>query len=173
MAGCVAVDERAVRDDSTDERGLNLELLSPLDAIRRLIEFTFDYEEAHTDFIRLVAIENTNRGRYIRESEVIHDVNIPIISKIAEIIERGLADGSFRRDILAEDLHFLISSFCFFRVSNQYTLKAIFRRDLFDPEVRAVHKQMLVDAVIGLLTMSSTATAEVPAAQRGEGRKFR
>lgn len=147
-----AVLERAYSCIRAAERGLNLDRLPPRDAIQRLVEFTFDYEEANVDFIRLVAIENTHRGEHIAKSAVIKDLNIPIIDELKSILERGQRDGVFRTDIDPLDLHYLISSFCFFRVSNQYTLKAIFRRDMFDLSVRAAHRQMLVDAVLGFLT---------------------
>jgi AcrR family transcriptional regulator len=147
-----AVLERAYSCIRAAERGLNLERLAPVDAIKRLVEFTFDYEEANVDFIRLVAIENTHRGEHIIKSKMIKDLNIPVIDELNSILERGQKDGVFRRDVEPLDLHYLISSFCFFRVSNQYTLRAIFKRDTFDPEVRIVHKQMLVDAVLGFLT---------------------
>jgi len=38
--------------------------------------------------------------------------------------------GSFRRGLDPLDVHLLISSFRFYRVSNRYTLRAIFGRDL-------------------------------------------
>lgn len=147
-----AVLERAYSCIRAAERGLNLDRLPPVEAIRRLVEFTFDYEEANVDFIRLVAIENTHRGEHIIKSKMITDLNIPIIDELKSILERGQIEGIFRADVESIDLHLLISSFCFFRVSNQHTLHAIFKRDLFAPEVRAVHKQMLVDAVLGFLT---------------------
>jgi AcrR family transcriptional regulator len=147
-----AVLERAYSCIRAAERGLNLDRLAPIEAIRRLVEFTFDYEEANIDFIRLVTIENIHRGEHIEKSEMIKDLNIPIIDELKSIVDRGQKDGVFRNDIDSLDLHYLISSFCFFRVSNQYTLRAIFKRDMLDPEVRITHKQMLVDAVLGFLT---------------------
>lgn len=147
-----AVLERAYRCIRAAERGLNLERLQPIDAVRRLVEFTFDYEEANVDFIRLVAIENTHRGEHIEKLENIKELNIPIIDELKDIISRGQAAGLFRMDADPIDVHYLISSFCFFRVSNRYTLNALFRRDTFDSQVRTVHQQMLVDAILGYLT---------------------
>jgi hypothetical protein len=57
----------------------------------------------------------------------------------------------FRAEVEPVDLHMLISSFCFFRVSNRYTFSAIFRQDLSAPDIRDKHKQMLGDAVIRYL----------------------
>ena len=37
------------------------------------------------------------------------------------ILARGRRAGVFRADVTAIDLHFMISAFCFFRVSNRHT----------------------------------------------------
>jgi AcrR family transcriptional regulator len=91
-----AVLERAYSCIRAAERGLNLDRMTPVEAIRRLVEFTFDYEEANVDFIRLVAIENTHRGSHIEKSNIIKELNIPIINELKSILERGQKDGVFR-----------------------------------------------------------------------------
>jgi TetR/AcrR family transcriptional regulator len=67
-------------------------------------------------------------------------------------LERGVAEGEFRRDIDVFDVHMLISSFCFFRINNQYTFEANFGRNLVDPERRAMYRQMIGDVVVQYLT---------------------
>jgi AcrR family transcriptional regulator len=147
----VAVLEKAYGDIRAIEGDLHLEDLDPEQAIRRLAEFTFDYQEANPDFIRLVSIENIHHAEHIAESESIRNLNIAIIETIAVILERGKQQGLFRAEVEPVDLHMLISSFCFFRVSNRYTFGAIFRQDLSAPDIRDKHKRMLGDAVIRYL----------------------
>ncbi len=147
----LAVLEEAYADIRRVEQGLHLDLLPPVEAIRRLIEFTFDYEDAHPDFIRLVSIENIHHAKYIAQSKTIQDVNSAVITTLTAVLDRGKSEGVFRRAIDAVDVHMLISAVCFFRVSNRHTFGALFSRDLSDPTLRARHKQMLVDAVLHLL----------------------
>ena len=45
----------------------------------------------------------------------------------------------------------MISSFCFFRVSNRFTFGVLFARDLSDPAAREQHKRILTDAVLNML----------------------
>ena len=45
----------------------------------------------------------------------------------------------------------LISSFCFFRVSNRHTFGAIFQQDFSEPGYLEKHKQMIGDAVLSWL----------------------
>ncbi|MGI4943118.1 MAG: TetR/AcrR family transcriptional regulator [Janthinobacterium lividum] len=148
----LAVLEAAYADIRRVEQGLGLDRLPPLEAIRRLIESTFDYEEAHPEFIRLVSIENIHNGKHIAASQTIQAVNSPVIATLAQVLDRGKREGVFRLDAEPTDVHMLISAVCFFRVSNRHSFGVLFDCDLLDPAVRARHRAMLVDAVLHLLT---------------------
>ncbi|GGD26180.1 TetR family transcriptional regulator [Aureimonas glaciei] len=133
------------------EDELRLAELDPVEAMRRLIDFTFDYDEAHPEFIRLVTIENIHRAEHMRQSTTLSRLNVSVIATIETILQRGKDSGIFRRTVDPIDLHMLISSFCFFRVSNQHTFGTIFGHDLADPTTRARQKALLQDAVVALL----------------------
>ena len=124
---------------------------SPADALQRLIELTFDYQEAHPEFVRLVNTENVNFGRYIEQSQAIRTLNVSIIDVLASILQRGQEQGLFRSDLDPVDVHMLISAFCFFRVSNQYTFGIVFQKDLSSPELRQRHRMMISEVVLGWL----------------------
>ena len=51
----------------------------------------------------------------------------------------------------------MISSFCFFRVSNRHTFGALFGRDLVAPDQREHYRTMLGDMVIAYLTADRSA----------------
>src|ERR1051326_6184724 len=58
----VAVIERAYAGIREIEANLKLDHLDPEQALRTLVGFTFDYQNAHEGFIRLVMVENIHRG---------------------------------------------------------------------------------------------------------------
>ena len=147
----LAVLEEAYREIREAESTLELSRLPPVQAMTRLIEATFDCQERHPGFIRLVSIENIHHGRYLRQSESIRGLNVAVIEAMRGIIARGQSEGVFRTQYEVVDLHMLISAICFFRVANRYTFGTLFALDLSEPEVQARHKKMLVDAVLGLL----------------------
>ncbi len=147
----IAVLERAYRGIRRVEDELHLDDLDPETALRRLIESTFDYDQANPDFIRLVSIENIHRAENMQQSASIRALNISIIDTIARIVERGAALGIFRTGVDPVDLHMLISAFCFFHVSNRYTFGMIFRRDLSDAELKQRHRRMICDSVVSYL----------------------
>src|SRR5690606_23662616 len=72
--------ENAYRLVREGEAELDTADLPPIDALRRLIEFTFDHHHQHEDFIRMVMIENIHRGEFLQRSDEIRDLNVAAIS---------------------------------------------------------------------------------------------
>jgi len=125
----------------------NLDSLEPMAALRRLVEFTFDHHFSHESYIRLVISENMNRGQFLAQSTSIQQLNVPAISAIQKLYERGLASGVFRPGLDPIDIHASISALTFFNVSNRHTFGLIFKRDLRDPVVAAQRRASIVDMV--------------------------
>ena len=147
----VAVLERAYAEIRAAEQTIDVDHLAPTDAIRRLAELTFDHQESHPDFSRLVAIENIHRAEHIAGREDFAGQNSPAIELIERILERGYRHAAFRREVDALDLHMMISSFCVFRMANRHTFGAIFGRDIAGPELRDRYRAMLGDMVVDYL----------------------
>ncbi|EWY36455.1 TetR family transcriptional regulator [Skermanella stibiiresistens SB22] len=150
----VAVLEKAYGDIRAIEASLHLEDLDPERAIRKLVEFTVDYNENNPDFVRLVSIENIHRAEHMAASKSIQNLNVAIIQIIEGIVRRGQVQGIFRDGIDPVDLHMLISAFCFFRVSNRHTFGAIFGQDFSDPAYLEKHKRIIGDSVLAWLKRS-------------------
>jgi AcrR family transcriptional regulator len=148
-----AVLERAYAGIREREQELDVEGLDPVAAIRRLAELTFVHHESHPDFIRLVMIENIHRAEHMTDS--LANLNTPAIEIIGRILDRGRAEGVFKRDVDAVDVHMMISAFCVFRVANQHTFGTIFGRDLMAPELREHYRAMLGDMVVDYLRASA------------------
>jgi AcrR family transcriptional regulator len=131
---------------------MDVDHLDPVSAVRTLAQLTFDHQESHPDFVSLVAVENIHHGEFIAKSAAIAALNSPVVSVIASILERGYASGAFKRRAEAIDIHLMISSFCFFRMSNRYSFGAIFGVDLLDAARREHYRQMAGDMVVSYLT---------------------
>ncbi|WP_062218675.1 TetR family transcriptional regulator [Aureimonas sp. D3] len=147
----LAVLEKAYGEVRALEAELDLAGLDPESALRALIDRTFENDDAHGDFIRLVTIENIHRAEHIVDVPAIRQINERVTGMLGAILERGRAAGLFRADLDPIDVHLMISAFCFFRVSNQHTFGAIFDVNLSEPTRRARHKGMIADAVLGAL----------------------
>src|SRR5262245_30398126 len=126
----IAVLEAAYRRIREIEAALNLAQERPEQALRTLIAFTFDYQNAHPEFVRLVMSENILGGAYLSRSKTIQKLNATAIDTLRELLARGQRDGAFRRDIDPVDLHMSISALCIFNVANRATFSTIFKRDM-------------------------------------------
>ncbi|MCY1187872.1 hypothetical protein D9M73_289060 [compost metagenome] len=71
-----------------------------------------------------------------------------MLHSLDEVLRRGEAEGLFRSGLDPLDVHLLISSFCFYRVSNRHTFGEIFQTDLSDEATKQRHKQMICEAVL-------------------------
>ena len=148
----ISVLEQEYANIRSEEARLQLELLEPEAAVRRLTEFTFDYDHAHPTFVRLVAIENIHHAKHLAKSTKIRDVNTSIVDTLERILARGRKAKTFRADVRAVDLHMLMSALCFFQVSNLYTFGTIFHRNFLSPAVRKAHKKLVADFIVHVLT---------------------
>lgn len=144
----ITVLEEAYRRIRSIESELDLEHLPPVEALERLVAFTFDYQNANPDFVRLVMNENIHNGEYIAQSKAIQKLNIPAIEALRRICARGRADGVFRKDIDPIDLHMSISALCFFNVANRPTFSTIFKRDMASPAALAARRRIAVDTIL-------------------------
>jgi AcrR family transcriptional regulator len=150
----VAALENAYRLVREGEAKLDTEGLPPVEALRRLVEFTFDHHQSHEEFIRMVMIENIHHGEYLDRSKVIRDLNARAIDHIAAIYSRGVAEGVFREGLDPLELHWQVSALCFFNVSNRATFSKIFGRDLGAGENLKALRGNVVDMVLRFVTRS-------------------
>lgn len=154
----IAVLEKAYSEVRAVEQKVDVTHLAPVEAIRTLAELTFDHHDAHRDFIKLVAIENIHQAEHIRKSEVLANLGTPVLDLIERILAAGKASGDFVTEADAVDVHIMISSFCFFRVSNAHTFGALFGRDMTAPEYRAKLRTMIGEMVVAYLRGAGTKT---------------
>jgi len=147
----IAVLEKVYGEIRDIEQSLHLEGLPPLEALKALTGFTFDYHQNHPDFCRLVSIENIHHASHLADSAIIRQRNRSVIEVIEGILQRGIAEQVFHRQADAIDLHMLISSMCFYRVSNRHTFASLFGRDLAQPEHASRHRQIIIDTVLAYL----------------------
>ena len=146
-----AVLEKVYGDIRALEQGLHVSELDPVEGMRKLVEFTFDYHDRHRDFVRLITIENIHGAKYVEQLKTFKNRNASAIETIEDLLARGVASGQFRSDVDAIDLHLLISSMCFHRIGNRHTFGTAFGRDPSHPRLRARHRAMIVDAVMRFL----------------------
>src|SRR5688500_14684811 len=84
----IAVLEEAYRKIRGVEATLDLAHQPPEEALRALVGFTFDYQNAHPEFVRLVMNENILNGAYVARSKDIKRIYSAVINAMHALLER-------------------------------------------------------------------------------------
>ena len=144
----IAVLEQAYARIRQIEAALDLAHVEPETALRTMVGFTFDYQNANEAFIRLVMVENIHHGVHLARSGAIEGLNSPVIAILHDLCQRGQQEGLFRNDIDEVDLHMSISALCFFNVANRATFSRIFNRAMGTPEALARRREIVIDTIM-------------------------
>ncbi len=147
----LAVLEASYADIRSAERALDLEHRDPREAVKRLVDFTWQYYLEHPEFMTLLNSENLHKGRHVRNSRRLREMHSPLVGTLRAILRRGERQGLFRRGVDPVQLYISIAGEGYFYLSNRYTLSRIFDRDLMAPRAlsgRARHiSHMILNAL--------------------------
>lgn len=133
------------------EHAIEVEHLDPPTAIATLVNLKIDYYIANPHFIAFLNMENLYKARHLKRSKRLREFKTPLTQVISRILERGEAQGIFRKGIDPVDLYISICALGFMYFSNQYTLGAIFERDLMTEESIRKRRETIVDQVLSYL----------------------
>ena len=145
--------EHVYTDIRKAEQDLQLNSLEPLEAIQRLVEFTFDHMSNHPDFVRLAGAENTEGGQYIKEIPALANAADNLIETIDQILDKGKAKGTLRKDIDAFQLYISILSLSYLHLSNQHTLSVTYGRSLTDKKWLATRRTHVSDMIMAYVKL--------------------
>lgn len=145
----MAVLHDAYEEIRRGERELRLDKVDPVEAVDRMVRFTFRHYLANPWFPRLLAVENLQNARFLKQLHDIPALHSPLVAELRDIVARGAEEGTFRSDVDPVQLYISIAGLGYFYVSNMKTLSVIFGRDLNsfsmiqEREAQAV--QMVID----------------------------
>lgn len=139
----------AYKEIREGEQQLSLSQHHPVEAMDRLVRFTFRHFLANPWFPRLLAVENLQNARFLKQIKDIPALHSPLVAVLTDILKRGNESGVFRTDVDPMQLYISIAGLGYFYVSNMKTLSVIFGRDLSDfvliQEREAQAVQMVLD----------------------------
>ena len=146
-----AVLERAYTEMRAEEAGLALDGLEPVDAIRKLVEFKFDYSASHPALIKLLNGENMMNAEYLKRSKRLRKLHVSLVDTIGGILDAGVSNGTIRPGINPLHLYVSISGLSYFYFSNTPTLSAAFGHNLASPVERKIRRQHVVDVIMAYI----------------------
>lgn len=136
------------------EAQLDLGSLDPEAAMEKLVGFTFDHFHANPWFLRLLAVENIQRARFVKQMEELPHLHSPIVRLIRDIVQRGGESGAFRAGVDPVQLYISIAGLSYFYFSNIHTLSVIFDSPLSSQEMLAERRAHAIEVVLAYLRHS-------------------
>jgi AcrR family transcriptional regulator len=148
----LAVLEAAYARLRNREHALDLDHASPVDGIRALIGFTFDFFAANQDVLALINSENTQKGRFLRKLPNVRAMTVPLIDSIDALLKSGVQQKRFRRGVDAVQFYVSLVALSQLHILSRYTLSVIFDEDITDAEwlrKRRDHVECVLMAYLG------------------------
>jgi AcrR family transcriptional regulator len=130
----VAVLECAYGDIRESESLLDVEHVEPVQALKTLVEFTWNYYLKNPEFLALVNNENQHKAVHLRRSTVIGEIHAPFRARLAAILARGVRAGVFRHGVDADQLNLTIAAVGYYYLTNRHTNTIIYETDLMAPQ---------------------------------------
>jgi len=134
------------------EQGLRLGDFDPVEGVRRLVAFTWNYYLKHPEFLTLLNSENLHRARHLKRSRQIAAMHSPLVALLKDLLERGARNGEFRNDVDPVQLYISIAALGYFYLSNRHTLSTIFERDLLSARNQSDRLKHMTELVLGYLS---------------------
>lgn len=132
------------------DHDLELDELTPTEALKQLAIKTFKNRSKLETFTRLVAGENLRRGACVQQLPDYQDINRPTLELIHKLYVRGVEAGEFKTGVDPLALLWFVLAPATFNVSNQHTFSAAWGDQLHTE----TGQQMLCDmAVRSLLSL--------------------
>ena len=130
---------------------LNRSYAVPVEGMRRFVDALYHAFLDNPEAVRLVLRENLDPAVEGEDAAQFTDVR-DITLHAERLLLAGQDAGAFRPGITAVDLLTLISSLCFFRVSNAATAQHLSRVDMESRRNVDGMRRMVIDTVLAFLT---------------------
>lgn len=144
----IAALEEIYRRFCEAEAKVDLDMAQPVESLKTVVLFTWNYYQKHPEFITLLNSENLHRGVHISKSMRAREYSSAAISILDQVLRSGINKGVFRADVQARDVYLTIASLCYFYLSNRFTLSAFLGQDLQAEDALAHWERFVTDAVL-------------------------
>lgn len=148
-----AVIEDAYSDIRVSEQMLSLDKLAPIEALRKLVEFTWQYYLDHPEFITLVNSENLHQARHIAGNRQLRKLQKAYVDIVAGVLERGEKQGVFRTGIDVVQLCITIAAIGFYYLNNHHTSQVLFGFNFMSKSALTARLKFNMETVLRLVVV--------------------
>lgn len=147
----IAVLEAAYSTLRKQQDALGLNVIPPVDAIRKLVADLFNYWRNSRAFIGFLTSENFHKAKHIKKSKFAPNAYHKLIESLSGVLKTGAEQGVFRSGVDPIDLYISISGLSYQYFSNLYTLSFVLGKDLTSDEALSSRLQHTEDVILGYL----------------------
>jgi AcrR family transcriptional regulator len=144
----IAVLEEMYRRFNEAETALELSSDQPVESLKAVIAFMWNFYQRNPEFITLLNDENLHRGKHISKSLRAREYSSPALQIVERVLESGARMKVFRSGVSARDVYLMIAAMNYFYISNRHTLSAFLGEKLESPEALAHWQEFVVEAVL-------------------------
>ena len=142
------------------EAALEIEKLAPVEALARLVAFTWQYYLENPEFITLVNSENLHKARHIKSSRRMTDLSRQFVGRMRDLLKRGRVMGDFRPDVDAVQLIITIAAIGYHYLTNRYTGTVVYERDLMSEDAVKERLAFNIETVMRLVCSGRALTQQ-------------
>lgn len=133
------------------DHDLELDELTPTEALKQVVIKTFKNKSQMESFTRLVAGENLRRGACVRQLPDYRDINRPTLELIKKLYARGVEAGEFKTGVDPLALLWFVLAPATFNVSNRHTFSAAWGEQLHTEAGQQMLCDMAVQSVLSIV----------------------
>ncbi|MDM0116465.1 TetR/AcrR family transcriptional regulator [Variovorax sp. J22R133] len=146
-----AVVEAAYTGIRGNEQTLGLDALPPVEALKKLVLFTWQYYLDNPEFITLVNSANLHEARHIAGNKQLRKLQKAYVESVDAILKRGAAEGVFRSGIDAVQLCITIAAIAFYYLNNRHTGAVLFGFNFTSRDALAARLKFNMDTILRLV----------------------
>jgi AcrR family transcriptional regulator len=143
--------EDTYADFRAAEASLKVEADDPVTALKRLMQFTWDYYLANPEFITLVNSENLHKARHIKTSKELRELNRIFVGRMANLLRRGEVEGKFRTGLDAVQVLIALAGLGFHYLNNRYTGEIVYGRNMMSAKALRDRGAFNIEAVLRIV----------------------
>jgi len=135
----------------TSQHEIDLDENAPVEAVRKLVQSTFDTFADNPRVVRMLTHENVQNARFLKQALDIKTLYTPLLEKLSRVILSGQNQGIFRADVDLKHLYVSISALGYFYFSNIHTLSIVLDEKLESSAEVAKQRDQAVDIILAYL----------------------
>ena len=150
----IEVLEYTWNDIREKERELDISGLSPVIAIEKIIDFTWDYYINNPWFLKIVHSENQSKGVHYKKSKRLAEINNSHLQSMASLLEEGQRQKTFKKEIDPLQININIAALGAYYLINQYTLGMVYHISMVSPEALEARRRVIKETILSWLLVN-------------------